>query len=340
MKYKRYHPPPVAASHSLLEQFGIRGLTQIGRDLHTILREFNSAEGSLIDLSVVHHARPRISIPAYMGLIPDSGVAPIMNYFDRTVDGHSWERRVTKKLARDWRGGQLTYDGHDGTDFACPPRMAVVAAAPGVLVAVRDTFLRGGLTACVDHGNGVITQYTHLTKMVATIGQPLQRGDVLAWSGTAGLDMVSGFPWVAPHIHFMVWINGKPVDPFRRKDEPLRRVGWLRENEPETSGPLANDRPPLTLSDVSVNEAALEQVIAQCANAAIHAELSRAAHPATRLAIVEDSLQHDAEAWPQGLSNIPLRLDKDDTKIKLTMPLPASEYRTARPYDNFLSRPK
>lgn len=340
MKYKRYHPTPVAAAPSLFEQFGIRGFSQIGRDLRTILGELRSPAGPLLDLSVVHHARPMISIPAYAGLIPNSGVAPILNYFDRTVDGRGWQRRVTKKQARDWRGGRLTYDGHDGTDFACPPRMAVVAAAPGVLVAIRDTFLRGGLTACVDHGNGVITQYTHLTQMVATIGQPLQRGDVLAWSGTAGLDMLSSFPWVAPHIHFMVWIDGKPVDPFRRKDEPPRRVGWLRENEPETSGPLADDRAPLTLSDVSVNEIALERVIAQCTNAGIRTELSRAIHPATRLAIVEDSLQHDADAWPQGLSGTLLRHDKNHTQVKLTMPLPASEYRTARPYDNFLSRPK
>ena len=47
--------------------------------------------------------------------------------------------------------------------------------------------------------------------------------------------MTQFFPWVPPHVHFMVWVHGQPVDPFVRRGE-LRTAGtWLHGNEPRAS---------------------------------------------------------------------------------------------------------
>jgi hypothetical protein len=51
---------------------------------------------------------------------------------------------------RDFRGGTLTYDSHNGTDFAVPPGTIVVAAAPGRVLRASSEFNRGGLKVFVD----------------------------------------------------------------------------------------------------------------------------------------------------------------------------------------------
>lgn len=337
--YERSRPSEAASKASIAEQFGVRGVAQVARDLRTILSHMTSGGAPTIDPTVVGHFRPSISLPAYAGLKPVSGVAPIMNFFDRAGGGRGFARIVTKRAARDWRGGRLTYDEHDGTDFVCPPRTPIVAAAPGVLVATRDSFLRGGLTACVDHGGGVVTQYTHLTRVIAEVGQPLTRGEVFAWSGTGGLDMVSGFPWVPPHVHFMAWLDGLPVDPYRAEGDAPQRVRWLNGNEPGTSDERSGDRRPLRLGDVLVDEAAADRALAACTDPSIRAEVERAPHAATRVAVLEDSLHHDRDAWPAGIFGASLR-PASDAIVELTLPLPRSGYRAASAHDGLFTKPR
>jgi murein DD-endopeptidase MepM/ murein hydrolase activator NlpD len=338
--YKRFVRPSSGARPTLAEQFGVRSAAQVIGDVRTILGRLAKPDQGTLGPSVVGHFRPSISLPAYAGFVPVSGVSPIMNFFDRVGGGRGFRVTVTKERARDHRGGRLTYDEHDGTDFVCPPGMPVVAAAPGVLVATRDTFLRGGLTACVDHGNGVVTQYTHLTRVLAEVGQSLRRGDVLAWSGSGGLDMVSGFPWVPPHVHFMVWVHGVPVDPYRSAAEPPSRSHWLHGDDPQPSGPLASDAAPPTLETIRVDERGLDRIVEQCKSTTILDEIGRAKHAVTRLAIVEDSLHHDRDAWPAGSFGRPLRPSSNPSSVRLSLPLPASEYRAARPYDSPLTKPR
>lgn len=337
--FQRYRPSEAAARASIAEQFGVRGVRQVARDLKTMLSHLAKGGAPPLDPTVIGHFRPGISLLTYGGLRPVSGMAPIMNFFDRTAGGRGFRRTVTKRLARDWRGGRLTYDEHDGTDFVCPPRTPIVAAAPGVLVATRDSFLRGGLTASVDHGGGVVTQYTHLTRVTAGLGQPLARGEVLAWSGTGGLDMVSGFPWVPPHVHFMAWLDGVPVDPYRSAGEAPQRVRWRHGNDPETSAEHPSDRRPLTLADVPVDQAAVDRALAACRSPSIRAEIERASHAATRVAILEDSLHHDRDAWPAGIFGTPLR-PPAEAVVELTLPLPASGYRGARAHDGLFTKPR
>lgn len=334
---ERTHPlPPLA------DRFGVRGPSRVLRDLATVLSHLPSGERFVMDLSTAGFFRPDLSLPAYAGLVPKDGLSPILHFFDRVGGGHNFRGAITRRTSRDYRGGRLTYDEHDGTDLVCPPGTPLASAAPGVVVATRENFLRGGLTACVDHGGGVVTQYTHLSAMVAEVGQPLARGETVGLSGAAGLDMISGFPWVAPHVHFMVWIDGRPVDPFVApgEDEPARPGTWLHGNSPETArGPLAGDPPPPSLSDIAIDRRALDAVIERCASPDIRAEIERAPSDAARVAICEDSFHHDRSAWPDEARHSALRPPGDAASVKLTLPLPAAIYRGIRILDAPWTRP-
>ncbi len=316
---------------SLADQFGLRSAPQVVRDVGRMLRRIGTAtDAPPLRLSTAGFWRPDISLPAYAGLLPSDGVSPIFNLFDRVGGARGFAGVATRERARDFRGGRLTYDEHDGTDYVCPPGTPLASAAPGVLVAYRDSFLRGGLTACVDHGGGVLTQYTHLARRVAEVGQPLRRGETVALSGTAGLDMLSGFPWVPPHVHFMIWVRGVPVDPYRAPGEPERPGGFVHGNDPCTSGTLPGDGGPRSLAEVAVDEAALDAAIARCVDRSIQGEIERARSPVTRLALFEDSRHHDRAAWPLDMPFGLGRPPADAGPVKLTLPLPAGLYRRAR----------
>jgi murein DD-endopeptidase MepM/ murein hydrolase activator NlpD len=208
-----------------------------------------------------------------------------------------------------------------------------------VLVAVRDDWLRGGLTAMVDHGFGVVTQYTHLCRLVAEVGQPLARGETVATSGMSGIDMTHAFPMVPPHVHFMVWVRGRPVDPYLVAGEQPRAGTWMHGADPQPSGTLSDDSSPPRATDVADGSAALDAVLSACAVPAIREEIERAPTHAARLAIAEDSLHHQRFAWDPAVWDKPLRPEQDGTRVRITLPLPGSDYRGARAADAPWTRP-
>jgi murein DD-endopeptidase MepM/ murein hydrolase activator NlpD len=99
---------------------------------------------------------------------------------------------------------------HDGTDFHAPCGTPVYAAAPG---RVSSEYYNGGYgnRLFIDHGyvRGVSlwTSYNHLSSYVAHVGEHVNRGELIAYSGTTGYS-------TACHLHFSVYVNGQTVDPM------------------------------------------------------------------------------------------------------------------------------
>jgi murein DD-endopeptidase MepM/ murein hydrolase activator NlpD len=317
--------PPLAA------RFGLRSPAQVARDLREVVRDALGGTRFQVDVRSAGLIRPDISLPAYAGLVPADGRAPIFNLFDRVGGGRRYTQRVTRKTARDFRGGRLSYDEHDGTDFVCPVGTPLVAAAPGTVVMIRDRWLRGGLTVAVDHGDGVVTQYTHCSTSAASLGAVVQRGEPVALSGAAGLDLVQFFPWIPPHVHFMVYVDGVPVDPFLAADEAPRAGTWVRPNDPAPSGPLARDTRAPRPSDV--DDAAIARASDGCADARIREELAACGGVPERLAaLLEDALVHDAWAWPSGgrVASVRPTRHAAPAAVALTLPLPGEAYIGSR----------
>ncbi len=310
---------------SFLAAFGIRSGTQVVSDLRFVLGRMGN--GFQVGLSSVDFIRPDLSFPAYAGMVPADGIAPVYHLFDRVGGGKGFRQRVTRKWCRDFRGGRLTYDEHDGIDFVCPVGTRLAAAAPGRVVMIRDRWLRGGLTLAVDHGGGLLTQYTHCWKPLVSVGQAVRRGDPVALSGVAGIDMTLFFPWVPPHVHFMVWVNGRPQDPYLAEGEGERPGLWLHGNDPRPAGSDPDEKIPAASA---VNEKAVDEIVAACRDDRIRGELAAAAgRYAVQAAVLEDALHHDDWAWPEGYRHRTVRPPVKASGLKLTLPLPADGYRGA-----------
>ena len=315
--------PPLRLS----ETFGIRSPRQVLGDLREIVRDGIRGRRFQVGLSSAGLLKPRLSLPAYLGRVPADGLAPIYNLFDRTGGGTFYSQRVSRARCRDFRGGRLAYDEHDGVDFVCPIGTPLVAAAPGVVVMIRDRWLRGGLTVGVDHGAGVVTQYTHCARSLVSIGQPVQRGEAVALSGAAGIDLVQFFPWVPPHIHFMAWHRGRPVDPFERPGESSK-VPWSRRNTPSHEGTTGAEPMP-AVSPVVPRE--LERATRACVDPRVRRELEALADvPAAWAATLEDALHHQREAWEFRETTFALRPSTETATVRLSLPLTADAYRGAR----------
>lgn len=94
---------------------------------------------------------------------------------------------------------------HKGMDIAAPEGTPIEAPAAGIVTAVGDYYFNGN-TVIVDHGQGLISLYCHLSETDVAVGDKLATGDVLGKVGATG--RVTG-----PHLHFATYLNGTAVDP-------------------------------------------------------------------------------------------------------------------------------
>ena len=103
-------------------------------------------------------------------------------------------------------GGGIS-EFHSGQDIATAWGTPVVAAGNGV-VTFAGTQSGYGNVVIIDHGNGLTTRYGHLSKIEATEGQEIRRGETLGRVGSTGRS-------TGPHLHYEVRINDTAVSPRR-----------------------------------------------------------------------------------------------------------------------------
>ncbi|MFM8552199.1 MAG: M23 family metallopeptidase, partial [Nitrospiraceae bacterium] len=96
---------------------------------------------------------------------------------------------------------------HDGLDIGAPPNAPVHAPAGGLITAVGFDAKMGNMVA-IEHGFGLETQYGHLAKAMVKQGQKVKRGDLIGLDGNTGLS-------TGPHLHYMIKVNERPVNPQR-----------------------------------------------------------------------------------------------------------------------------
>lgn len=102
---------------------------------------------------------------------------------------------------------------HEGIDFNAETGTPVFAAAAGI-VAVAEYHAEFGKMVDIDHGDGLISRYAHLSKLLVKPGDMVQRGDHIGAVGSTGRSTGS-------HLHFEVRMLGVPQNPthFLRRGE-------------------------------------------------------------------------------------------------------------------------
>ena len=94
---------------------------------------------------------------------------------------------------------------HSGLDIAAPEGTPIKAAAAGTVRATGDYFFNGK-TVLIDHGQGLITMYCHLSQVDVQLDMTIAQGEIIGLVGQTG--RVTG-----PHLHFSVNLNQVRVDP-------------------------------------------------------------------------------------------------------------------------------
>ncbi|HXK08204.1 MAG TPA: M23 family metallopeptidase [Vicinamibacteria bacterium] len=119
------------------------------------------------------------------------------------VGGRFGDRRVINGSPR---------SPHGGSDYSAAEGTPVLAAADGEVAMVADQFF-GGNAVFVDHGDGLVSMYMHMSRVEVAPGQPVRRGERLGAVGHTGRA-------TGPHLHFGLRWRGARVDPALLLGDP------------------------------------------------------------------------------------------------------------------------
>lgn len=144
------------------------------------------SERNIISETLITEAVPRIVKRGT--LVPPTFVKPISGGILTSGFGTRW--------------GKL----HAGIDWSTPIGTAVKASCGGRVV--RAGWYSGyGYCVDIQHSNGVMTRYGHLSQVLVSVGQTVTQNQKIALSGNSGDS-------TGPHLHFEVRIGGSAVNPF------------------------------------------------------------------------------------------------------------------------------
>lgn len=105
---------------------------------------------------------------------------------------------------------------HSGVDFSAELGTPVLAAAAG-RVALTGDFFFSGRSVFLDHGDGLISMYFHLSGIAVATGEAVRRGEVLGLVGATGRA-------TGPHLHFGIRWHRARIDPQLLLASPERIV--------------------------------------------------------------------------------------------------------------------
>jgi hypothetical protein len=103
---------------------------------------------------------------------------------------------------------QQAHSFHGGIDIAVKEGTPIGAAADGVVICASYDVGHYGTAVFIDHQNGYVTHYGHLSKILVRCGQKVKAHQLIARSGSTG--RVTG-----PHLHFTIKKNDQPIDPLK-----------------------------------------------------------------------------------------------------------------------------
>jgi murein DD-endopeptidase MepM/ murein hydrolase activator NlpD len=98
---------------------------------------------------------------------------------------------------------------HQGVDFGAPMGAPILAAANGT-VAFAARHGGHGNYIKLNHNKDLSTAYAHLSRFAVRPGQKVAQGQVIGYVGSTGIS-------TGPHLHYEVWLRGRPTNPMTLK---------------------------------------------------------------------------------------------------------------------------
>lgn len=202
----------------------------LARKLGTAKIEIRSGQATLLQGFTIEdkaYAVQRLKVaPTHVDLSPENAarVAEEQPRIRAAVATFSMVLPSTLKLESPVRGPHSASFGlrrvfnnqprnpHSGMDIAAPVGTPVLAPAPGQVIEVGDFFFNGK-SVFIDHGQGLVTLYCHLSDIGVAPGTEVKTGDKIGEVGATG--RVTG-----PHLHWGVALNRAFVDPALFLDLP------------------------------------------------------------------------------------------------------------------------
>jgi murein DD-endopeptidase MepM/ murein hydrolase activator NlpD len=125
-------------------------------------------------------------------------------------------------------GAKWIFDGkpdkseiHSGVDYALTTGTPLSALADGTVVIAEDLFFTGN-AVFIDHGNGLVSMYFHLSEIKVQAGQDVKKGEILGLVGDTG--RASG-----PHMHVGVRWHDARIGPQALLDDPAKIPAFANE---------------------------------------------------------------------------------------------------------------
>jgi murein DD-endopeptidase MepM/ murein hydrolase activator NlpD len=119
------------------------------------------------------------------------------DYYLRMLSGYGMRKHPVHKVNK----------MHTGLDFPAPKGTPVVATGNGKVVRIRKERSGYGRSIIIDHGFGYQSLYAHMDKIDVKEGQEINRGQQIGTVGRTGTA-------TAPHVHYEVRQNDKPINPI------------------------------------------------------------------------------------------------------------------------------
>jgi murein DD-endopeptidase MepM/ murein hydrolase activator NlpD len=143
------------------------------------------------------------------------GVKVKDDYLNRVTPDREWDGKFTAPAdaaISDVYGSQRIFNGkaqrpHYGLDFRVPSGTPVAAMNSGTVLLARFLYFEGNCVV-IDHGQGLLTLYFHLSEFKVKEGESVKRGQEIGLSGGTGRA-------TGPHLHVAVRWQGTYLDPAR-----------------------------------------------------------------------------------------------------------------------------
>jgi len=110
--------------------------------------------------------------------------------------------------------GKIAEHVHTGSDYDAPVGSPILAVASGTVVLAKEMFFEGN-AVFINHGDGLISEYFHLSEIKVVDGQEVKKGETLGREGSTGRA-------TGPHLWFGVRWHDARINPKFMLEEPSR----------------------------------------------------------------------------------------------------------------------